>query len=76
MNTGTADAGMPAGATSPFEAFGVPAYVTKVKTMLTGLAPTQAEIDQVMANAGALSDLGDHLDDAPGVRGEDGGLLR
>jgi len=56
-NPGTADAGMPAGATSPFEAFGVPAYVTKVKTMLTGLAPTQSEIDQVTANAGALRDL-------------------
>ncbi len=54
---GTTDAGMPAGATSPFEAFSVPAYVTKVKTMLTGLAPTQAEIDQVTASAGALGDL-------------------
>jgi hypothetical protein len=31
--------------------------VTKVKTMLTGLAPTQAEIDAVTADAGALSGL-------------------
>src|SRR4029077_14982067 len=46
-----------AGAASRFEAFAVPAYVTKVKTMLTGLAPTQAEIEQVTANADALSDL-------------------
>ncbi len=41
-NTGTPDASMPAGAASPFEPLAVPAYVTKVKTMLTGLAPTQA----------------------------------
>jgi hypothetical protein len=52
-----ADGGTPAGATSPFEALSVPAYVTKVKTMLTGLAPTQAEVDGVGADASALGDL-------------------
>jgi hypothetical protein len=41
----------------PYEAFTVPAYVTKVKTMLTGIAPTQAEIDAVNADASALSGL-------------------
>ena len=46
--------GAPAAA---FEPFSVPAYVTKVKTLLTGLAPTQAEIDAVRANAGSLSGL-------------------
>ena len=60
----------------PFEPFSVPAYVTKVKTMLTGLAPTQAEIDQVNANASALSGLVTTWMTAPGVHGEDGGLLR
>jgi hypothetical protein len=42
---------------APFEALSVPAYVTKVKTMLTGLAPTQAEVDSVKADASALSGL-------------------
>ncbi len=41
----------------PFEPFSVPAYVTKVKTMLTGFAPTQAEIDAVTADPTALSGL-------------------
>jgi hypothetical protein len=51
-------AGVDSGAPSvPFEAFSVPAYVTKVKTLLTGLAPTQAEIDAVRADAGSLSGL-------------------
>jgi hypothetical protein len=48
------DAGVPA---VPFEPLLVPASVTKVKTMLTGLAPTQAEIDAVTANPSALSGL-------------------
>ena len=48
------DAGAPL---IPFEPFSVSAYVTKVKTMLTGLAPTQAEIDSVNANPSNLSTL-------------------
>jgi hypothetical protein len=40
-----------------FEALSVPMYTAKVKTLLTGLAPTQAEIDAVTANAAALRDL-------------------
>jgi hypothetical protein len=52
--TATADGGAPL---IPFEAFSVPAYVTKVKTLLTGLAPTQAEINAVTADASALSGL-------------------
>jgi hypothetical protein len=51
-------AGVDSGAPSvPFEPFSVPAYVTKVKTLLTGLAPTQAEIDAVTANPSSLSGL-------------------
>jgi hypothetical protein len=49
-----ADSGAPS---VPFEPFSVPAYVTKVKTLLTGLGPTQAEIDAVTADAGSLSGL-------------------
>jgi hypothetical protein len=41
---GDGGAATPAGATSPFEAFSAPAYVTKVKTMLTGLAPTLSDL--------------------------------
>jgi hypothetical protein len=41
----------------PFQPFSVPAYVTKVKTILTGLAPTQAEIDAVTADASSLGGL-------------------
>jgi hypothetical protein len=48
-----------AGPMIPFEPFSVPAYVTKVKTVLTGMAPTQAEIDSVNANASALGGLVD-----------------
>jgi hypothetical protein len=50
------EAGAP---TIPFDPLSVPAYVTKVKALLTGLAPTQAEIDQVSADAGALRTLVD-----------------
>ena len=43
----------------PFEPFAVPAYVTKVKTLLTGIAPTQSEIDAVTADPTALGGLVD-----------------
>jgi hypothetical protein len=46
-----------AGPAVPFEPFAAPSYVTKVKTVLTGLAPTQAEIDAVTANPNALGGL-------------------
>ena len=51
---GGAESGAP---TVPFEPFSVPAYVTKVKTVLTGIAPTQAEIDAVTADPTSLSGL-------------------
>jgi hypothetical protein len=41
----------------PFEPFSIPASVTKIKTLLTGLAPTQAEIDSVTADPSSLSGL-------------------
>ena len=44
-------------ATVPFQALSAPVYTTKVKTLLTGLAPTQAEIDAVTADPSALSTL-------------------
>ena len=47
------------GAGVPFEALPVASYVTKVKTVLTGLAPTQAEIDAVTASPSALGTLVD-----------------
>ena len=47
------------GAGVPFEALPVASYVTKVKTVLTGLAPTQVEIDAVAASPGALGPLVD-----------------
>ncbi len=47
------------GASVPFEALPVASYVTKVKTVLTGLAPTQAEIDAVAASPSALGPLVD-----------------
>ena len=43
----------------PFFPLSVPSYVTKVKTLLTGMAPTQAEIDAVTADPSALSGLVD-----------------
>jgi len=43
----------------PFDPLPVAAYVTKVKTVLTGLAPSQAEIDSVTQDAKALSGLVD-----------------
>ena len=46
-----------AGPMVPFEPFAAPTSVTKVKTLLTGLAPTQAEIDAVSADPSALSGL-------------------
>jgi hypothetical protein len=48
-----------AGPMVPFDPLPVNAYVTKVKTLLTGLAATQAEIDAVRANASALGGLVD-----------------
>ena len=45
------------GAGPPFEALPVASYVTKVKTVLTGLAPTQVEIDAVAASPSALGPL-------------------
>jgi hypothetical protein len=47
------------GAGAPFEALPVASYVTKVKTVLTGLAPTQVEIDAVAASPSALGTLVD-----------------
>jgi hypothetical protein len=44
-------------AQAPFEPLSVPVYTTKVKTLLTGLSPTQAEVDAVTANPAALRDL-------------------
>lgn len=41
----------------PFDPLTVPAAVTKVKNLLTGIAPTQAEIDSVTKDPKALSDL-------------------
>jgi hypothetical protein len=43
----------------PFDALSVPASVTKVKNLLTGLAPTQDEIDSVTKDPKALSGLVD-----------------
>jgi hypothetical protein len=43
-----------AAALLPFDPLPVASYVTKIKTLLTGVAPTQAEIDAVSANAAAL----------------------
>jgi hypothetical protein len=43
----------------PFDPLPLPASLTKVKNLLTGLAPTQAEIDQVASDESALSDLVD-----------------
>jgi hypothetical protein len=55
---GAGEAGVSAPSPSiPFEASTAPVYVTKVKTILTGLAPTAAEISAVAANASALSNL-------------------
>jgi hypothetical protein len=45
------------GAVLPFQADPPDVYVAKAKNILTGLPPTQAEIDQVTANPAALSDL-------------------
>src|SRR5262249_20337055 len=42
---------------TPFEPLSVPASVTKVKALLTGMAPTQAEIDAVAADPGKLRTL-------------------
>jgi hypothetical protein len=55
---GLAESGV--GASSPqvpFEPLSVPVYVTKVKTVLTGLAPTPTEIAAVAADASALGGL-------------------
>jgi len=43
----------------PFDALSVASYVSKVKTILTGLAPTQAEIDGVTQDA---TSLGSYVD--------------
>src|SRR4051812_9974367 len=47
------------GAPAPFEALPVAAAVAKVKTLLTGMAATQAEIDAVAAAPSALRSLVD-----------------
>ena len=61
INEQTSDGGVAEGGVAPpsvpFEPSTAPVYVTKVKTILTGLAPTAAEIDAVGANASALSSL-------------------
>jgi hypothetical protein len=56
IDGGTVEGGPPA---IPFDPLSVPAYVTKVKALLTGLAPTQAEVDQVAADPSALRSLVD-----------------
>lgn len=43
----------------PFDPLPVASYVTKVKTLLTGIAPTQAEIDAVSTDA---TSLGSYVD--------------
>jgi hypothetical protein len=43
----------------PFDALTVPLYVTKVKNLLTGLAPSQAEIDAVTKDPTMLGSLVD-----------------
>src|SRR5258707_1339419 len=53
------DAGVPSAPVIPFDALGVPASVTKVKNLLTGLAPTQAELDAVQKDPKALAGLVD-----------------
>lgn len=58
----TANAGMDAGTGTtpplvPFDPLPVVAQVTKVKNLLTGLTPTQAELDQVTQSASALPTL-------------------
>jgi hypothetical protein len=44
-------------ASLPFDALSVASYVNKVKTVLTGMAATQKEIDAVSADSKTLSDL-------------------
>ena len=50
---------MPSAPIIPFDALSVAASVTKVKNLLTGLAPTQAEIDSVSADSKNLAGLVD-----------------
>lgn len=49
----------------PFQAAQPAVYVAKVKNVLTGLPPTQAEIDQVAANPAALASLIDTWTTSP-----------
>jgi hypothetical protein len=56
---GLGDGGMPSAPVIPFDPLPVAASVTKVKNLLTGLAPTQAEIDSVKADPKALGTLVD-----------------
>jgi len=56
---GMGDGGMPSAPVIPFDPLSVAASVTKVKNLLTGLAPTQAEIDSVKADPKALGALVD-----------------
>jgi hypothetical protein len=51
--------GEPSAPVIPFDPLSVPASVTKVKNLLTGLAPTQAEIDSVTKDPKALGGLVD-----------------
>src|SRR5450755_3713276 len=51
------DGGIPSAPVIPFDPLTVPASVTKVKNLLTGLAPTQAEVDAVTADPTSLSGL-------------------
>lgn len=53
------NAGEPSAPVIPFDPLTPAASVTKVKNLLTGLAPTQAEIDSVTADPGALGGLVD-----------------
>src|SRR5450432_2387201 len=53
------DGGIPSAPVIPFDPLTVPASVTKVKDLLTGLAPTQAEIDAVAKDPKALGGLVD-----------------
>jgi hypothetical protein len=56
---GYGDAAAPSAPVVPFYALTTAASVAKVKNVLTGLAPTQAEIDAVSKDPGALGGLVD-----------------
>ena len=84
-NPGTGGTGTPAGAggmaqTPPFEPSGAAVAVRKVKNLLTGMPPTDADVATVTTSGAAglqtlISDLDDRRPTRPAVRGQDGRLL-